>query len=572
MNFIARQRGNVYNRSTSIIIQDGEETIFNIELPDQENTIAGWRTCFTYLHNTNPDELNDLFAAIPHLLKTEVDEDAHPTYSLILRALFEWTGQAHTLPAETFTVYNLQMLLDLHKQLEQALFHFTVATPNSEFYEAVFTQANEEPLRIRIPRDKFDKAPIQVSQAVLTLAYERQPEPIGHFISDYIHFQAHITNDNSKTFEIFICISKALIKLIKQETTSLGMYISQVPDICTFIVKNERDGEEQKAYLEHILSSLERIEQRLARLDTIVTGIKDEISQSKVENTNQQRENEYRRLMHVISVISDHYLKYYDLERSATFWEKANSKDPLLWFFLALHRWPIFFVLGQILLLGLPSFYAFQHWLCQQSCPPQANGPLLLKASDPAFIVMLLWYALILLLLSLILVQTLRKRWLYSQLLLPRVLGAAIVGLLPLVLNDQSWLIGIQNNAINWSLLVLFTYAGSFVYMFIEVFNTLKFVQGRSMMTEVLRVSGHIFGIAFTETLFIVAITSTLILPAILPSLNIKQDKFGIYINLVPWLSFGFFPSLILLWTGIALFIGSFVQLIWQGQRITESI
>ncbi len=500
MNFVAEQRGNLSNRTTSIIIQDGEETLFNIELSGQQNTKADWLDCFNYLHRTNPGELKGLLAAIPALLQSGVDEDAFPTYSLILEALLEWTGQAQTLPAETFTEYTVRILLDLHQQLEQALlqsteqlehplFQFIVATPSSKFYEAIFTQGNEEPLRIQIPRDKFDKAPIPVSQAVLTLAYERQPESIVQFISDYSYFQAHITNDNSKTFEIFISISKALVKLIKQETLNLGMYTSQVPDICTFIVKNERNSEEQKAYLEHILSSLEGIEQRLERLDTIIRDIKDEISQRRSGNTDQESENEYRRLMHVISVISDHYLKYYDLERSATFWEKANSKDPLLWFFLALHRWPHYFVIAQLLLLGLPSFYAIQHWLCQKSCPPAVNGPLVLRATDPAFIVMLLWYAFMVLLLALILVQTLRKRWVYSQLLLPRVLGAAIVGLLPLILNDQSWLIGIENNVVNWTLMVLFTYAGSFIYMFIEVFNTLKFVQGRSMMAEVLKVS-----------------------------------------------------------------------------------
>ncbi len=107
----------------------------------------------------------------------------------------------------------------------------------------VFSQLGEELLRFQIPRDQFDKAPIQVSQAVLTLAYEKRPEPIEHFIDDYIHFQRRIVTADPTTFQVFICLSKALVKLIKQEMAGLGIYISRVPDICTFIVKNELDIE-----------------------------------------------------------------------------------------------------------------------------------------------------------------------------------------------------------------------------------------------------------------------------------------------------------------------------------------
>jgi hypothetical protein len=35
---------------------------------------------------------------------------------------------------------------------------------------------------------------------------------------------------------------------------------------------------------------------------------------------------------------------------------------------------------------------------------------------------------------------------------------------------------------------------------------------------------------------------------------------------------YGFFPALVVLWTGLALFIGAFAQLLWQDRHITESI
>lgn len=571
MNFIVGQTGNIYDSITSVIIQDGDDTVSNIQLPSHEDTIAGWHALLTLLYNTNPDELNNLLAAIPQLLEAEIDDDAHSTYLRMLHALFEWLEENQQ---PTLNASELQALQNLYKQLECALFHFKVDGPHNGFYEAVFSHPSEEPLTIKIPSDKFDKSPVQASQAMLAVAYETHPEPIEHFVDDYIHFQAHIVKDNPddpKTFIVFFCLSKALIRLINQETARLGMYISRVPDICTFIVKNELDKEEQKTYLEFILNSLEHIEQRLERLDGIIKDI-------QIDYSKQHKEDEQWRLMHVISVISHHYLLLYDFSRSANFWRKAKIKDPILWFFLTFHRRPLLYLIGQVLLLSIPAFFAFQHWACEKSCPPDPNGPLMvnvsdLALSDLAFVIMLLWYAGCLLLLSLILVQIMRKRWLYSQLLLPRFLGAAIVGLVPLVLNDQSWLIGIQSSVISWLLVVLIFYIISFIFMYIDVFNILKFVPGRSM-TDILRVSRHIFNIAFSETLFIVTIASTLIFPTILPSLKnmIGEDKFGISINLGSWLSFGFFPALILLWTGIALFIGSFVQLWGQGQRITEPI
>jgi hypothetical protein len=156
--------------------------------------------------------------------------------------------------------------------------------------------------------------------------------------------------------------------------------------------------------------------------------------------------------------------------------------------------------------------------------------------------------------------------------LLPRILGAAIVGLLPLLLNDQSWNIGVLSNFLNWVLLALLSYIFSFIYIFIEVYNIKKFIKGYSI-TQVLKESRRIYLIALSETLFFVTIASTLIFPAVIPNIGseIINYRFGIYAS-TSLLSFGFFPSLIILWTGFALFIGSFVQLIWQDQRITESI
>ncbi len=579
MKFSASPKENFSSTTLSIKIQNGADTIFHIELPGEQDTIAGWCICFTYLRKTQLQELVALLSAIPQLLGIQVDEDAHPTYLNILHALFEWTEkEEHELQEQSSTENDLPNLYDLHQQLKHALFNFEVIiSANNQYYEAVFPYPGQEKLPVYIPSNNFDKTPVQVSQVMLNKALKSDPKYIEYFISHYSHFQKYVISADPTTFTVFTGLSKALVRLIKQENANLGIYISLVPDICTFIVKNELDSEEQKEYLEPILRSFETVDQKLERLNGIITNVKNEISL----NVGKFKEDGYRRLMHVISVISDHFLKLYDLDGSANFWRKAKSRDPVLWFFLLLHRWPFLFLFIQIVLLILPSVYAYQHLLTGLPCPLLLGSPnpVIEKSCHPTldsssleFIVVLTWYMLLLLLLFFIFTQIARNRGLYSQLLLPRILGAALVGLIPLLLNDQTWNIGIQSSVFNWSLLALLTYIGSFIYIFIEVHNIKKYIKDHSI-TRALKESGRIFLIALSETLFIVTITSSLVFPAVISNIgnDITNDTFGIYAS-TPLLSFGFFPSLIILWTGIALFIGSFVQLLWQDQRITESI
>jgi len=579
MKFLAGPKENFSGTTVSISIQDGAEILFCLELPREQDSIVGWCKSFTYLHKAQPQVLNDLLLTIPQLLAIQVDEDAYPTYLYILQALFQWTEDS------------ISDLCDLHQQLRHALFSFEVITsPNSEYYEVFFPYPGQEKFPIHIPRYGFDRDPVKTSQVTLKKAHERDPKYIEYFINYYSRFQEYVSSADSTTLTLFTGLAKALVKLIKQENADLGIYSSFVPDICAFIVKQEADSEEQKEYLEPILSSFENDEQKSERLSGIITYVEHEISLGQTPNQANQpvqlnagqfKDDGYRRLVHVISLVSDHYLRLYDLDSSANFWRRAKSGDPVLRFFLLLHRRPYLYLIFQLALLSIPSIYAYLNWLSGRQCPLMLGtpGPVIEKSCphaldlfSPEFIVILALYILLVFLLFIILMQIIRKRWLYSQLLLPRLLGAAVVGLLPLLLNDQSWNIGIQSRLFNSALLALLTYIGSFIYIFIKVHNVKKFIKGHSL-GQTLKESGKIFGIALSETLFIVTVTSSLIFPAVISNIggNITNYRFGIYAS-TPLLSFGFFPSLIFLWTGIALFIGSFVQLLWQDQRITESI
>src|SRR6266849_10951515 len=135
MKFLVSPKGNFSNTTASIIIQDGPETIFNMKLSGEQNTLAGRCNRFTYLRKTQPQVLNELLGAIPRLLEIQVDEDAHPTYLNMLHALFKWTEKEE----QSSTENDIPNLYDLCQQLKHALFNFEVTiSANNQYYEAVF--------------------------------------------------------------------------------------------------------------------------------------------------------------------------------------------------------------------------------------------------------------------------------------------------------------------------------------------------------------------------------------------------------------------------------------------------
>src|SRR5438067_4341893 len=358
MKFSVSPKENFSTSTISILVQDGAETIFHLDLPGEQDNIDGWYIRFTYLHKARSQELNELLVAIPKLLEIQVDEDAHATYLHMLHALSHWVEkERHELQEQGSIENGIPDLQNLHQQLKDALFNFEVITsPNKEYYEALFPFPGQEKLLVRIPGNSFDKAPVQTSQVMLNKAHERDPKCIEYFIHNYLDIQEYVISADPITFNVFSGLSKALVKLIKQESANLGIYILLVPDICTFIVKKELNSEEQKEYLEPILSSFETVDQKLERLNGIITDVKNEISLRRIAgqvNERQLKEDGYSRLMHVVSLISDHYLRLYDLDSSANFWRKVKSRDPILWFLLTLHRWPLFYLLFEIAILSI---------------------------------------------------------------------------------------------------------------------------------------------------------------------------------------------------------------------------
>ena len=84
----------------------------------------------------------------------------------------------------------------------------------------------------------------------------------------------------------------------------------------------------------------------------------------------------------------------------------------------------------------------------------------------------------------------------------------------------------------NLTLACLVTYSLSFAYVFIEVYNTTKFLRPRqerqgkeNMIQYAMQVSRRIFAIGLVETLLAVVLASTLLYPAV--GLPISRDIIG---------------------------------------------
>src|SRR5438067_3893779 len=165
MKFSVSPKENFSTSTISILVQDGAETIFHLDLPGEQDNIDGWYIRFTYLHKARSQELNELLVAIPKLLEIQVDEDAHPTYLHMLHALSQWVEkEGHELQEQSSTENGIPDLHNLHQQLKHALFFEIITFPDNEYYEIVFPHPGQEKLRVRISSGLFEKSPVQTSQ------------------------------------------------------------------------------------------------------------------------------------------------------------------------------------------------------------------------------------------------------------------------------------------------------------------------------------------------------------------------------------------------------------------------
>lgn len=399
--------------------------------------------------------------------------------------------------------------------------------------------------------------------------YRRDADCLGEVLIHYdlvceTVMQLAVTDVEAASFTLrsFASFSKALIAFIDQ-TGDLASFRQKIPDLCAFVVKNEYDSfEEQKYYLGRLLKSSETPDAKLRRLKSVVHDITDDFKKNPTANGS--------RLMKIVGPISEYYLSQYDLERAADFWNFVEKKDWLLHLILCLYRWPWLFASVAILVIALlTGFYkAIGH------LSPQGILHNMISWSSTGLLG--LAFTSVLATLALILWQFLftRRGWDYVDLFMPRLLGAVIVGLSLLLFEDITWKIGLQ---MDWPVLIVVcvaVYELSFIYIFIDVHKTLRILpllpeQNEKPLSRSIRTSFKVFLIGFSEAFLVVFFMSGLFCESVLSA---SQRSAGLMLQIGDLNVFGFFPKLIVLWTGLTLFIGAFAQLIWQDRRITSPL
>jgi hypothetical protein len=565
---------------TEVSIQKNEREAYR--LWNLEDSVPAWRAgCIAMAEDERRGKtLEWLAASVPELLNYYSENmEAPRTFLNMVRALFDFLERKEgqelrsRYPKAYPTLLHFLFKFKACRELPCYIVEFRLEQ-ELVFYHGYAT-----------PEHRWTAIPKNVCAGIINHKLQEDQsnrEHLQRIIENYEHFCDVVQEVDAFTLKSFANFSKALVELIERDSATFGFYTAHTSNMCAFIVKNEYDSvEEQKLYLGHILNSREEEEDKAEQLSRIVDDVKEDIKRAKKENIQGTPKENGARLATIISLIAEYYLSIYDLEQAVNFWNKTEKKDWLLRILLSIYKSPgryfiasVTFFLFLVVLavanvhesLSLPllNFYIplgavkpYIPWLTVLAMVPVYGGVVL------AFV----WGGYVLLG---------RKELYYTQLFLPRLLGAIVVGLTALLVQDTPWRLGMSSELLNLGLACLIAYALSFLYIFIDVYNTIKFLRsspkhGESIIQRAIAVSRKIFLIGVMESFLAVLLASTIFYSAI--GLDLYRDKIGgVIFSPGAGLSFGLFPALVTLWTGVALFIGAFVQLIWQDKRITAPV
>jgi hypothetical protein len=365
-----------------------------------------------------------------------------------------------------------------------------------------------------------------------------------------LHRQARITPDQSRILHQSLAeLAKALISYLDQ-SDELALLRNHIPDLTVSIVQNPYDSSEaQKLYLDRLLSLPETPEHKRQRLRMLAASL----------------EHMPSRLKSVAGPVSAYYLNQYNLNEAAYFWKPLADQHRLLKLILMLYQQPGRFALAALFYFAFIWGFVF----LQQHTTGIPHAQCIISA------ILAVWLIAVLLPVcgGLIYIAT---RFLarhgvdYIELLLPRLFGAIVVGLSVLLLQDTAWQMGLQLSWANWILLCVIVYALSFLYIYIDIYKTVRLIpMAESPVERTLYASGQIYVISLLEAFLVTLISTALCAHAVLDSNLLSQGATAI----LPGVGrLDIFPRLILLWTGLALFIGAFVQLIWQDRQITSPL
>lgn len=166
---------------------------------------------------------------------------------------------------------------------------------------------------------------------------------------------------------------------------------------------------------------------------------------------------------------------------------------------------------------------------------------------------------------------SINKKLLFN-LLLPRMFSAIIIGYILLAMAEETWKLAFNMWADKLSIVItvvlsLFAYFISYGYLWIEISKIGKYVRRRAL---------HVFLIGFIESLltgfFLCFLLNKYYTPQrLLPDLKLWQDLCFVYFSVNSTI-FIYYPQVLSFFCPLALFIGIFVQIIWEDKPITHPL
>lgn len=152
---------------------------------------------------------------------------------------------------------------------------------------------------------------------------------------------------------------------------------------------------------------------------------------------------------------------------------------------------------------------------------------------------------------------------LYFKLLIPRLIGGILIGYLPILMSSDLWKFVKHINDFEGFFIILISSVFCFYYLFTEIKNVVD-----DTRTAFFR-SMRIWLIGLLESFLFGVVIMDLFARAFVKSFD-KLDKLGEPISGL--LGGQIYPKVLIIYFPLALFIGIFVQLIWEDKPITHSL
>ena len=266
--------------------------------------------------------------------------------------------------------------------------------------------------------------------------------------------------------------------------------------------------------------------------------------------------------LHYLETLSDWFLKRYDLLTALKIinkvaWNKGKEKHaspnkfPWVLLLISLVLFSIFFTRNfnesELLIWTNRDFIPIKNW----------SFFVYIESLGGIIILTLLMF-------FLIDFKSKRKTTLYFKLLIPRLLGGIFIGYFPILIGEEVWSFVKEVNAFEGFFIVILSSVFCLYYLFTELNNVVKDIRVASFRSMRIWLIGliesFIIGI-FIQDLFARAFVNTL-----------ETNYYGLMMPPHGLLGGKIYPKVLLIYFPLALFIGVFVQLIWEDKPITHPL